>query len=42
MLQCIFIFSLTWSIGATSNSDSRRKFDAVIRELMEVSLCRSM
>jgi len=37
MLQCIFLFSLTWSIGATSDSNSRQKFDAVIRELIEVS-----
>jgi len=36
ILQCIFLFSLTWSIGATSDSNSRQKFDAVIRELMQV------
>jgi len=39
-LQCIFLFSLTWSIAATSDSNSRTKFDALIRELMEVSNVR--
>ena len=35
-LQCIFMFALTWSIGATCDADGRLKFDKLIRELMEV------
>ena len=38
IFQGIFLFSLTWSIGASSDANGRVKFNALIRELMEVSL----
>ena len=38
LLQCIFLFALTWSIGASSDNDGRIKMDKVVRELMEVHL----
>jgi len=35
--QGIFFFSLTWSLGATSDAHGRVLFDALIRELIEVA-----
>jgi dynein heavy chain len=35
-IEGIFFFSLTWSIGGSSDQNSRVKFDQLVRELMEV------
>jgi len=34
ILEALFIFSLIWSIGATTNLEGREKFDKKLRELM--------
>ncbi|KAL3318211.1 Dynein heavy chain 7, axonemal, partial [Cichlidogyrus casuarinus] len=34
LLECIFLFSFVWSIGATTDNSSRQKFDKLTRELM--------
>jgi dynein heavy chain len=34
MLEPLFLFSLVWSIGCTTNLDGRDKFDKKLRELM--------
>uniref|UniRef100_A0A2C9JUK5 Dynein axonemal heavy chain 7 n=1 Tax=Biomphalaria glabrata TaxID=6526 RepID=A0A2C9JUK5_BIOGL len=33
-LECIFLFSITWSIGATCDQPGRLRFDSLIKELM--------
>ena len=33
-LQGLFLFSLVWSIGATLQGDSRKKFDAYFRNVI--------
>ncbi|GAB1603144.1 hypothetical protein Ahia01_000594800, partial [Argonauta hians] len=33
-LECIFFFSITWSIGASSDEKGRKKFDHLLRELI--------
>ncbi|XP_052827203.1 dynein axonemal heavy chain 7 [Octopus bimaculoides] len=33
-LECIFFFSITWSIGASSDEKGRVKFDHLLRELI--------
>ncbi len=33
-LQGLFVFALIWGLGGTLNSDSRKKFDAFLRELI--------
>ena len=33
-LECLFFFALTWSIGGTSDTGSRERFDKVLRELI--------
>ena len=32
LIEPWFLFSLVWSVGATCDGDSRKKFDAFIRE----------
>uniref|UniRef100_F6UV59 Dynein axonemal heavy chain 7 n=1 Tax=Ornithorhynchus anatinus TaxID=9258 RepID=F6UV59_ORNAN len=32
--QGVFVFSLTWSLGATCGEDDRRRFDRLVRELL--------
>ncbi|KAJ6652606.1 hypothetical protein lerEdw1_011258 [Lerista edwardsae] len=34
-IEGIFIFSLTWSIGASCREDDRLKFDLIVRELLD-------
>lgn len=34
-LECIFLFSMTWSLGGSCNMDGRLAMDALVRELME-------
>ncbi len=33
-IQCLFIFSLVWTLGGTMNGDSRKKFDVFYRTLV--------
>ncbi|XP_054715919.1 dynein axonemal heavy chain 7-like [Uloborus diversus] len=33
-LQCSFLFACVWSLGATTNEDSRSEIDVIFRELM--------
>ncbi|KAL5473898.1 hypothetical protein EMCRGX_G028462 [Ephydatia muelleri] len=33
-LQCLFLFSLIWTLGGTMNGDSRKKFDVFFRTLV--------
>lgn len=33
-IQCIFLFSYVWSIGATKDEKGRKRFDKLTRELM--------
>ena len=35
-IECIFLFSITWSIGASSDNNGRAQMDLLVRELMEV------
>ncbi|XP_006814570.1 dynein axonemal heavy chain 7-like [Saccoglossus kowalevskii] len=37
-IECIFLFSFVWSIGATTSDDGRAKFDILFREIMEGGL----
>ncbi|XP_070569551.1 dynein axonemal heavy chain 7-like isoform X2 [Ptychodera flava] len=37
-IECIFLFSFVWSIGATTTDEGRRKFDILFREIMEGGL----
>lgn len=34
LLQCHFLFSLVWSIGANTNEEGRHQFDALLRRLL--------
>ncbi|XP_028924869.1 dynein heavy chain 7, axonemal isoform X3 [Ornithorhynchus anatinus] len=34
LLEGVFVFSLTWSLGATCGEDDRRRFDRLVRELL--------
>jgi hypothetical protein len=34
MLEAMMLFSLTWSIGATTTAEGRNKFDSKLKELM--------
>lgn len=34
VLQCNFLFSMVWSIGATTEADGREKFDVFFRDLV--------
>ena len=34
VLQCNFLFSVVWTIGATTEADGREKFDVFFRELV--------
>ena len=36
LLQCIFLFSLTWSLGASIDQNGREQFDLLVRELIDV------
>lgn len=33
-LQCLFLFSLVWTIGGTMTGDSRKKFDVFYRNII--------
>uniref|UniRef100_A0A3P8VG82 Dynein axonemal heavy chain 7 n=1 Tax=Cynoglossus semilaevis TaxID=244447 RepID=A0A3P8VG82_CYNSE len=34
-LQCLFLFSVVWSLGGTITGNSRKKFDSFYRQLMQ-------
>jgi hypothetical protein len=34
LLQCHFLFSLVWSIGANTDDEGRRTFDGLLRKLL--------
>ena len=34
MLEALFLFAVTWSIGATTTQDGQKKFDNKLKELM--------
>ena len=36
VIEPIFIFALTWSVGATIDSDSRERFDLFIKKTIEL------
>ena len=39
VFQCIFMFSLTWSVGGSVDQNGRKLFDNLVRELIAVSTC---
>ena len=33
-LQCLFLFSLVWSVGGNTDDEGRKRFDASLRRLL--------
>lgn len=42
VLECLFIFSLIWSVGATTDNNGRAKFSAFLRPLVAQQVDRSV
>ncbi|KAM3188084.1 Dynein heavy chain 7, axonemal [Hymenolepis weldensis] len=40
-IECIFLFSYVWSIGATKDEEGRKRFDKLTRELMNGGMTES-
>jgi len=34
MLEAIYIYAITWSLGCTTNNEGRRKFSTKLREII--------